>query len=146
MAEQAEKRKEQIGGALQPRKPNEGNTSSKKFPEGKALARDEEDNFIAGTGGKTKRDRARKEKNLVELDDARLRDQPREERSRSGRGGRGGSGRGDYGGDRGGRGRGRGGRGGHEGEYRGRGGRGGRGGSGYSPNVSDKNAFPSLGS
>ena len=146
MAEQAERRKEQLGGTLQPRKPNEGNTSTKKFPEGKAISREEEDDFISGTGGKAKRDRNRKEKNLVELDDARLRDQPREERSRSGRGGRGGSGRGDFGGERGGRGgRGRG-RGGFDGEYRGRGGRGGRGGASHSPNVSDKNAFPSLGS
>ncbi|RMZ69944.1 telomere and ribosome associated stm1 [Pyrenophora seminiperda CCB06] len=42
------------------RKPNEG--SSKKFPEGTALAREEQEDFMAGSQGKAKRERARKEK------------------------------------------------------------------------------------
>ncbi|KAF2199105.1 hypothetical protein GQ43DRAFT_130916 [Delitschia confertaspora ATCC 74209] len=114
------------------RKANEG--SSKKFPEGKALSREEEEEaYIAGSGGKAKRERQRKEKTIVELDDARLHSAPRE--SLGGRGGRGGRGRGEF---RGGEGRGRGGRG--RGEGRGRGGRGQAG-----PNLSDSSAFPSLG-
>ncbi|KAF7576270.1 Stm1-N domain-containing protein [Pyrenophora tritici-repentis] len=48
------------------RKPNEG--SSKKFPEGTALAREEQEDFMAGSQGKAKRERARKEKVHVELD------------------------------------------------------------------------------
>lgn len=148
LAELAEK-KLQLGNELQFRKPNEG--ASKKQPEGKALTKEEEESFIQGTGGKKSRTRERKEKTLVELDDARLHAEP----DRGGSGGRGrGRGRGE-GGFRGeGRGRGgRGGRGGERGGFRGdRGGdsggfrgRGGRGGS-APVNVSDTNAFPSLGS
>lgn len=112
------------------RKANEG--SSKKFPEGKAIARDdEEDSYIAASGGKAKRERERKQKEFVELDDAKLHRETRD----NFRGGRG-RGRGEFRGESRGRGRGRGG-----GEGRGRGGRGGPPG----PNVSDKNAFPSLG-
>lgn len=119
------------------RKPNEG--SKQKFPEGKALSREEEDDFISGQGGKAKRTRERKEKATVELDDSRFLAQQRDT-SFGGRGGRG------RGGDRGGRGR---------GEFRGRGrgegrgdgnrGRGGRGGQSGGPNVNDSSAFPSLG-
>lgn len=118
------------------RSPNEG--TSAKFPEGKPLARDEEEDvFIAGSGGKAKRERQRKEKAVVELDDSRLHSAPRD--TFGGRGGRGGRGRG--GGEfRGGEGRGRGGQRGR-GETRGRGGRGGQSG----PNVTDPKAFPSLG-
>lgn len=118
------------------RKPNEG--SSKKFPEGTAVTRDEEEDFIAGSGGKAKRQRDRKEKAFVELDgDRMLQAAPREGGFRGGRGGRGrGEGRGEYRG-RGGRGRGEG-----RGEGRPRGGRGGQAG----PNLSDSSAFPSLGS
>lgn len=142
LAEQAE-RKLNLG-APEARRPNEG--GSKKFPEGKAITREEEeDAYIAGTGGKSKRERQRKEKTLVELDDSRLHKEPRD----SFRGGRGGRGRGE-GGFRGERGesRGRGGRGGRGGEHRGGEyrGRGGRSSSSITPNVSDTAAFPSLGS
>jgi len=59
------------------RKPNEG--SSKKFPEGTALTREEQEDFMAGSQGKAKRERARKEKVHVELDgDKMLAPPPRE--------------------------------------------------------------------
>lgn len=133
LAEQAEKKLSLAAQNL--RKPNEG--TSAKFPEGKPLTRDEEEDvFIAGSGGKAKRERQRKEKEVVELDDSRLHSAPRD--TFGGRGGRGGRGRGEF---RGGEGRGRGGQ-------RGRGearGRGGRGGPSSGPNLTDPKAFPSLG-
>lgn len=136
LAEQAEKKLSL--GASNIRQANEG--SSKKFPEGTAFSRDEDDEeYIAGSGGKSKRERQRKEKVHVELDgDRMLAPAPREGNFR-GRG----RGRGEF---RGGEGRGRGGRGrgearGRGGEARGRGGRGGQSG----PNVTDTSAFPSLG-
>jgi len=161
MAELAQK-KLGISDTPSVRKPNEG--ASKKFPEGKAFSRNEgEENFIAGTGGKAKRARDKKEKEVVDLSDVNPRQYLAEDRQAGGRGGRGGRGRGDRGdrsergdrpdrgerGDRGeradrgdfrGRGRGRGDR------ARGdsfRGSRGGRGGS--VPHVDDTKAFPSLG-
>lgn len=154
LAEQA-KKKLDLGGTPEARKPNEG--SSKKFKEGKQLKRsEEEDAFIAGTGPKTKRERQQKDKNTLDLE-GQIYKAPDTE---GGRGGRGrGRGRGSRGGDsfpprgrgdsprgRGdsprsrGEGRGRG-RGGERGDYRG--GRGSRGQSG--PNVDDQTAFPSLG-
>lgn len=139
MAEQAEKKLKL--GAENIRKANEG--SSKKFPEGKAIARDdEEDSYISGTGGKAKRERQRKEKTLVELDDSRLHSAPRENFSGRGRG----RGRGEGGGGGGGfRGEGRG-RGGGRGRGEFRGGRGGGRGGQSGPNLNDSSAFPSLGS
>lgn len=138
------------------RKPNEG--SSKNFPEGTQVTRQEED-FFAGSGGKAKRERQRKEKVHVELDgDRMLAPPPREGGSRGGRGDRGdrggrgrGEGRGSFrgaegrgrGGDRG-RGEGRGGRGRGEGRGDARP-RGGRGNAQSGPNVADSSAFPSLG-
>lgn len=134
LAEQAEKKLSLAASNV--RKPNEG--SSKKFPEGTAINRDDEEEFISGTGGKTKRTRERKEKAYVELDgDRMLQQAPRDNFRGRGRGR--GEGRGEYRG-RGGRGRGEG-RGG--GEHRGRGG---RGGAQSGPNLSDSSAFPSLGS
>jgi plasminogen activator inhibitor 1 RNA-binding protein len=144
LAEQAEKKLSLA--AKDVRKANEG--SSAKFPEGKPITRDDEDEaYIAGSGGKAKRERERKQKEFVELDDAKLHRETRDT-TRGGRGGRGrgdrsefrggeGRGRGDF---RGGEGRGRGGRG--RGEGRGRGGRG----QAAGPNLADTNAFPSLGS
>ncbi|KAJ4321691.1 hypothetical protein N0V94_002783 [Neodidymelliopsis sp. IMI 364377] len=136
------------------RQANEG--SSKNFPEGTAHTRQEED-FMAGSGGKAKRERQRKEKVHVELDgDRMLAPPPREGGARGGRGeGRGGRGRGEGRGSfRGGEGRGRGG---DRGRGEGRGGRGrgegrgdarprgGRGNAQSGPNLSDSSAFPSLG-
>ncbi|XP_014560599.1 hypothetical protein COCVIDRAFT_23251 [Bipolaris victoriae FI3] len=134
------------------RKANEG--SSQKFPEGTALSRDDQEDFIAGGQGKAKRERARKEKVHVELDGDRMLAPPPREGGGRGRG----RGRGEF---RGGEGRGRGngegrGRGEGRGEFRGRGrggetrgrgdarGRGGRGGA-PGPNITDSSAFPSLG-
>jgi plasminogen activator inhibitor 1 RNA-binding protein len=154
LAEKAEKRL-QVSADTNVRKPNEG--ANKKLPTGKEYTREEEEDFIAGSGGKKSRDRGKKEKNILELDGDAMRqtDRPASDR-RGGRGGRGGS-RGD--GEVRGRGRGRGdgefrgrGRGRGDGEFRGRGdggnrGRGGpRGGAGNAPNVSDQSAFPTLGS
>ncbi|KAF2875417.1 hypothetical protein BDV95DRAFT_272942 [Massariosphaeria phaeospora] len=146
IAEQAERKSL---AASNVRKANEG--SSKKFPEGTAIPREEEeDAYIAGSGGKAKRERARKEKNVVELDgDRMLQQAPRDDNFRGRGRGRGrGSDRGSEGRGRGGgRGRGEGrGRGGGGGGDRGGERRGGGGGSSSTPNISDSSAFPSLGS
>jgi len=137
LAEQAEK-KLALGGNLEARRPNEG--GSKKFPGGKPLSKDEEEvEYFPGQGGKAKRARERKEKTMVELDDARLHGAPDAGFGGRGRGGRGRGGRGEFRGEGRGRGGGRG-----RGEFRG--GRGGRGGQGSSaPRVDDQSAFPSLG-
>lgn len=164
LAEQAEK-KLTLGGSLATRKPNEG--TSKKFPEGKAFARDENDeNYMAGSGGKAARYREKKEKQALDMSDVDPRSYLAEDRSAT-RGGRG-RGRGDRGdrsdrggdrgdrgdrsergdrGERGGRGRGefrgsRGGDRGGRGEFRGS--RGARGGA-APPRADDSKAFPSLG-
>lgn len=164
LAEQAEKRL-QVSTSNNVRKANEG--ASKKLPTGKEYTREEEEDFIAGSGGKKVRDRGKKEKNVLELDGDAMRQTDRQaSERRGGRGGRGGP-RGDRGESRGDfeGGRGRGGRGGRgDGEFRGRGGRGGeyrgrgdggapnrggrgpRGAAGNAPNVSDQSAFPTLGS
>lgn len=141
-----------MGAELKTRKANEG--AGKKWNEGKEFTKEEED-FIAGTGGKKVRERSKKEKAIVELDGEAMRpkDEPVERRggSRGGRG-RGGDsggyrGRGDGERGRGGRGRGEGrGRGGdHRGSDRPRGGRGGSRGGAANINVADTSAFPSLG-
>jgi len=165
LAEQLEKRAALNDRPLSARQANEG--TSKKFPEGKAFARDEaSEDFIAGSGGKAGRQRERKAKTTIDIDQAWVEGEsaPRGEQrgERGGRGGRGdgrGRGRGEGGrgggrGDFGGRGRGEGGRG--RGEGRGRGGfrgdrggdrgefRGGRG-AGQSPNITNAQDFPSLG-
>jgi len=152
LAEQLEKRAALNDRPLSTRQANEG--SSKKFPEGKAFARDEEENFIAGSGGKQGRTRERKAKSTLDIDQAWVEQQ---ESSRGGdrgdrapRGGRGGRGRGEGRGGRGeGRGRGRGGRGGERGgdragEPRGEPRAGGRP-SGQSVNITNASDFPSLG-
>lgn len=150
LAEQAEKKLKLGGDTLQARKPNEGSKHNKKWAEAKAVTKDEEDNdYIAGKGAKEKRERQRKEKNLLEVDLRYVEPSG----GRGGDRGRGGSRRGDFrGGDRGRGGRGRGGdgyRGRGDGGFRGgRGGGGGGGGGGRDNagvNVEDENAFPSLG-
>lgn len=133
-AEQDEKRKA-LGANLEVRRANEG--SGKKQPEGKALDHDDAADFFAGSGGKSKRERERKERSnqLVLEHDYANRDSASTSGGRGGsRGGRGGRGRGE--GFRGQRGdRARGGRGGAV--------RGARG--GVAPNIGDSSAFPSLG-
>ena len=130
------------------RKANEG--ASKKFPEGKAFSRNaDEEEYMAGSGGKAARFREKKEKVAVDMTDVDPRSFLAEDRSAGGRGGRGGRGRGDRGDRSEGGGRGRGGFRGDRsdrgsdrprGEFRGRGGRG-----GAPPRADDSKAFPSLG-
>lgn len=148
LAQLAEK-KLALSGDLAPRKANEGSKTDKKWADAKPLVKDEDDDFIAGSGGKAKRERERKTKQFVEIENRFV--EP--ERPRGGRGGArgGGAGRGGErgeraergdrrGGDRGGRGRG------DRGEFRGapRGApRGGR--DNAAINTKDTSAFPSLG-
>ncbi|RYP66432.1 hypothetical protein DL769_006033 [Monosporascus sp. CRB-8-3] len=143
LAQQAEK-KLALSSSLEPRKPNEGSKVDKKWANAKELTKDDDDEFIAGSGGKSKRERERKTKQIVEIDQRYV--EP--DRPRGGRGGARGGARGEGRGGRGrgegrggeGRGEGRGGRG--RGEFRG--GRGGREGASF--NAIDESAFPSLGS
>lgn len=132
LAELAEK-KLGLGGLLTARKANEGST--KNQPEGKALEKDADEEYFAGSGPKATRQRERKDKGTFTLEhDIQARERERDA-PRGGRGGRGGfrgEGRG-----RGGRGRGEG-----RGEYRGRGG---RGGAQAGPNFTNESDFPSLG-
>ncbi|KAI8627381.1 hypothetical protein F5Y19DRAFT_177409 [Xylariaceae sp. FL1651] len=148
LAQQAEK-KLALGDNLEIRKANEGSKVDKKWANAKALPKEDDDDFIAGTSGKAKRERERKTKQVVEIDQRYV--EP-ERPQRGGRGGgRGGAGRGAPRGDGRGRGEGRGrGRGDFRGDSRGeprgdfRGGRpGGR--ENTSINTSDESAFPSLG-
>ncbi|KAI9852387.1 MAG: hypothetical protein M1838_000909 [Thelocarpon superellum] len=146
LAEQAQRKLDL--GVLEVRKPNENAKQDKKWAQAKELKKvEDEDAYIAGAAQKARRERQRKEKTVLDIDQRFV--EPSRGGHEGGRGGRGGSGRGrgegrgDFrGGERGGRGgRGR-------GEFRGGrggGGYGGRGGSGASVNVSDTNAFPSLG-
>ncbi|KAI1374985.1 hypothetical protein F4677DRAFT_424238 [Hypoxylon crocopeplum] len=156
---QLAEKKLSLGEGLEIRKPNEGTKVDKKWASAKALVKEEGDEYVSPAGGKVRRERERKAKQLVEIDQRYV--EP--ERPRGGRGGRGGSGRG--GAPRG-EGRGRGGRG--RGESRGepreprgdfRGGRGGardgpRDGPRDSPRDNTRenaafalssDAFPSLG-
>jgi plasminogen activator inhibitor 1 RNA-binding protein len=151
LAQLAEKKLALGTGVPEARKPNEGSKQDKKWANAKPIAKEEEEDFVAGSGGKAKRERERKQKQLLEIDQRFV------EAPERGRGGfRGGRGRGD-GPPRGGRGDGfRGGRGGEgrggraRGDHRGGGGgrpSGPRGGSAAAPiNPEDTSAFPSLGS
>ena len=124
--------------ALRVRKANEGTKEDKKWAAAKPLVKDETEDFIAGSGGKAKRERERKVKQVVEIDQRYV--EP--ERAAGGRGGRGGP-RGGARGDGAPRGRGRGA---PRGEFRG-GNRGGRENRAAGPavNPNDESAFPSLG-
>jgi len=126
--------------ALNVRKANEGSKEDKKWAAAKALAKEEGEEFITAAGGKAQRQRERKTKQFVELENRYI--EP-ERPTRGGRGGRGGA-RGDSAP------RGRGGRG--SGAPRGTGApraefRGARGGAQKENklNPSDESAFPSLG-
>lgn len=157
LVQQAEK-KAALEAELQVRQPNEG-VKDDKWKDFAPLAKDDEEELFPASGGKAKRERERKTKQFVELENRYI--EP--ERTRGGRGGRGGDrgdrgdraprgDRGDRGEFRGGRGRGDGargrGRGAPRGEPRGdfRGGRGGGRGQENKPiNTNDEEAFPSLG-
>ncbi|WYZ40441.1 hypothetical protein EsH8_IV_000782 [Colletotrichum jinshuiense] len=154
LAQQAEK-KAALEGNTEVRKPNEGTKLKKEWTTAKEVTREEED-FMIGTGGKTKRERERKTKQLIDIDQRYV--EP--ERPQGGRGGRGGPRGGARGGDRGDRGD-RGGRGGRGrgdaprgdaprgaprgGAARGAAPRGGRREAGAQINTKDESAFPSLG-
>lgn len=152
LAQLADKKLALGSGVPEARKPNEGSKQDKKWANAKAIAKEEEEDFVAGSGGKAKRERERKQKQLLEIDQ-RFVEAP--ERAGGGRGGfRGGRGRGDgpsrggrgegFRGGRGGEGRGGRGRGDHRGGGRPSGPRGGA--TGASINTEDTSAFPSLGS
>ncbi|KAI5304251.1 hypothetical protein KEM56_006699 [Ascosphaera pollenicola] len=133
LAERANSKTEDLGvkAARQP------TTTAEAFANAKAVARDEEDAYIKGKESKAARQRARKEKNLLDVD-LRYVEPPRAggrgDGPRGGRGGRGGRGRGEgRGGPRGGAPRG------------GAAPRGGRGAAAPAPAVDETN-FPSLGS
>ena len=132
LAQQAEKR---AGlDSLQIRKANEGSKENKKWNTAKELVKDDDEDFITPTAGKTKRERERKVKQVVDIDQRYV--EPPQTRGGA-RGGRGGA----RGGPRGDRGDFRGGRGGAP-----RGGRGApRGGASAPINTKDESAFPTLG-
>lgn len=151
LAQQAE-RKLALAEALDIRKPNEGTKVDKKWANAKPLAKEDDDNYVSAVGGKVKRERERKAKQLVDIDQRYV--EP--ERTRGGRGGRGGgrggAPRGEGRGEDRGEGRGRGGRGRGRGEPRGEprgefhGARGGRGGARENNAFAlSQDAFPSLG-
>jgi len=152
LAQQAEKKLALGTGVPEARKPNEGSKQDKKWANAKPISKDEEEDFVAGSGGKAKRERERKQKQLLEIDQRFV-----EAPERGGRGGfRGRGGRGDgasrggrgEGGFRGGRGDGaRGGRGRGDGPHRGAPRGPPRANAGGTPiNTNDPSAFPSLGS
>jgi plasminogen activator inhibitor 1 RNA-binding protein len=132
------------------RQANEGAKEDKKLASAKELKRQEEEAFIQGTGGKSKRVKERKQKEVIEIDQ-RFVEQPSRDAGRGGRG------RGDgprRGGERGERGAFRGPRG--DGPRGGRGGprggapRGGAAARGGAPRaapvaIADEKAFPALG-
>ncbi|KAK1983743.1 hypothetical protein LZ30DRAFT_687433 [Colletotrichum cereale] len=150
LAQLAEK-KLALEGSSEVRKPNEGTKLKKEWANAKEVTREDEDTFMIGTGGKTKRERERKTKQLLDIDQRYVeperprggdRGGPRGGPRGGARGGARGGDRGDRG-DRGGRGRGDGPRGGAP-----RAGgppRGGRREGGAQINTKDESAFPSLG-
>lgn len=132
------------------RKANEGTKEDKKWAQAQELKKTEEEEFIAGSGGKAKRARERKQKEVVEIDQ-RFVEQPSRDSGRGGRGRGDGPRRGgERGAFRGERGAARGPRG--DGATRGRGGPRGGAARGGAPRggaaaiaIEDTKAFPSLG-
>lgn len=95
LAQQAEK-KLAIETDLSVRQANEGTKSNKQWAAAKPLVKEEDEEFIASAGGKAKRERERKVKQVVEIDQRFVEQPERTTRGgfRGGRGGRGGD-RGD---------------------------------------------------
>ena len=131
------------------RKANEGTKEDKKWAQAQELKKTEEEEFIAGSTGKAKRTRERKQKEVLDIDQ-RFVEQPSRDAGRGGRGRGDGPRRGgDRGAFRGERGAGRGPRG--DGASRGRGGPRGGAARGGAPRaaapvaIDDTKAFPSLG-
>ena len=158
LAEQAEKKLKLGDKEFKARKANEGSKVKKEWEKAKPIekAPPGTDDFMTLGKDKAKRERAKKEKNVLDVD-IRYTEPSTAPTRGGGRGGRGGSrgDRGDRGGYRGDRGGGRG-RGGDRGDFRPRGsggrgrggyegGGGGGGGGGSRVNVEDQAAFPSLG-
>lgn len=142
-------------GKLEVRKVDDGKVD-KKWANAKAVAKEEEEDFVAGSGGKARRERERVAKNVkLEIDQRYV--EPTEQRGGARGGFRGGRGRGDgarggargeFRGGRGGEGRGGRGRGDRDGSFRGtpRGGpRNNNTSSGPALKIEDTSAFPSLG-
>ncbi|KAK2064474.1 hypothetical protein LY76DRAFT_501428, partial [Colletotrichum caudatum] len=147
LAQQAEKKLALEGGS-EIRKANEGTKLKKEWANAKEVTRDDEDTFMIGTGGKTKRERERKTKQLLDIDQRYVEPERPRGGDRGGprggaRGGARGGVRGGDRGDRGGRGRGDGPRGGAP--RAGGAPRGGRREGGAQINTKDESAFPSLG-
>ena len=136
LAEQAEKKLQLNSTPLQARQPNEGSKHDKKWAAAKPLQK-EEDEYVSGKAAKAKRERERTQKQHLDVDIRYA--EPAGRGGDRGRG-RGRGERGGFRGDRGGRSRGDGFRGRGDGGYRGA-----RGGREASVNLSDENAFPSLG-
>lgn len=133
--QQEEKKAALAAEALKIRKPNEGTKDDSKWANAKPIIKDDAEEFVPGTSGRAKRERERRQKQIIDIDQRFV--------DSSERGGRGGGFRGG----------------------RGRGGRGGRGdgpprenyggydgadksysGSNTPINTNDTSAFPSLGS
>ncbi|KJZ72954.1 hypothetical protein HIM_07717 [Hirsutella minnesotensis 3608] len=130
LAQQAEK-KLALEAGFKVREANEGSKLDKKWANAKTLEKEEED-FIAASGGKSKRERERKTKQTIDFDPRFVEPERTRGGARGGRGGRGGERGGQRGGDRG------------RGGAPFRGARGGR--DNAAPiNTSDQAAFPSLG-
>lgn len=148
LAQQAEK-KLSLEGGITVRQANEGTKANKQWASAKPLVKDDDEEFIAGGSGKAKRERERKVKQVVEIDQ-RFVEQPDRSRGgfRGGRGGRGGERSGDRPerGERGERGSRGGPRGGPRGGSRSFGESRGGPRSGAALNPKDESAFPSLGS
>ena len=118
----------------------------KKWASAKPLEKDEEADYFAASGGKSRREREKKVKQTIDFDPRYVEPERTRGGGRGGRGDRGDRGDGPSRGGRGGRGgdreRGSGERG-ARGSFRGA--RGGREPTAASINTSDKSAFPSLG-
>ena len=67
LAQLAEK-KLALDSELKVRKPNEGSKLKKEWAAAKPLVKDDDEDFIAGSGGKAKRERERKVKKVVDID------------------------------------------------------------------------------
>ena len=140
-------KKEALNPLPQARQPNEGSRTDSKWKNAVPVKKSEEDSeaYFAGKEAKARKERERKQKVVVEIDQ-RFQEAPRQGGrggSERGRGGRGGAERGER------RGGPRGGRGGQEGGFRGgerRGGFAPRNNAGPTVNLADPSAFPSLGS
>lgn len=68
LIQQEEKKKALGGGVPEARKPNEGSKQDKKWESAKAITKEDEEDFVAAAAGKAKRDRERKTKQVIDID------------------------------------------------------------------------------